>query len=128
MTVQDLIDQCSKNDPEAWARLWEIASSAALYPIRRLLQHHGIGLELADDVMQEFYVYLLERNMENLLAFRGEAMPQFRVYLRTLATHFTMNAMRKIMRIRRQEAKAARRTQIPPSPASRTHGRFRPRR
>jgi DNA-directed RNA polymerase specialized sigma24 family protein len=107
MRVRDLIDRCSKNNPEAWAQLWEVASSAALYPIRRLLQHHSIGLELADDVMQEFYVYLLERDMENLRAFRGEAMPQFRVYLRTLATHFTMNAMRKIMRIRRQEAQAA---------------------
>jgi DNA-directed RNA polymerase specialized sigma24 family protein len=107
MEVRDLIDRCSQNDPEAWAGLWEIVSSAALYPIRRLLQHQGIGLELADDVMQEFYMYLLQKDMEPLRAFVGESMPQFRVYLRTLAVHFTLNAMRKFMRVRRQDEKAA---------------------
>ena len=113
MRVRELIDGCCRNEPEAWANLWEIVSSAVLYPIRRLLQHQAIGLELADDVMQDFYLYMRERDLEHLRAFRGEAMPQFRVYLRTLAIHFTLNYMRKIKRERYQEAQALRDT-LPP--------------
>jgi hypothetical protein len=106
MRVRHLIDGCVRYDPEAWAQLWEIVSSAVLYPIRRLLQNHEIGLELADDVMQDFYLFLREKNLEHLRAFQSETMPQFRVYLRTLAIHFTLNSMRKMKRMQREEARA----------------------
>jgi DNA-directed RNA polymerase specialized sigma24 family protein len=108
MNVRELIDGCCGNDPTAWAALWEIVSSAALYPIRRLLQRQGLGLELADDVMQEFYLYIRQEDLKQLRSFRGQAMPQFRAFIRTLAVHFALNAMRKLKRIRRQEDEAAR--------------------
>jgi DNA-directed RNA polymerase specialized sigma24 family protein len=108
MTVRDLIDGCRGDDPEAWAMLWEVVSSAGLYPIRRLLQRQGLGLELADDVMQEFYFYIREGDLHHLRAFRGQAMPQFRAFIRTLAIHFALNTLRKMKRLRRQEAEAAR--------------------
>jgi DNA-directed RNA polymerase specialized sigma24 family protein len=76
-----------------------------LYPIRRLLQNHDFGLELADDVMQDFYLFLRANDLEHLRAFQAETMPQFRVYLRTLAIHFTLNSIRKIKRMRREEAR-----------------------
>jgi DNA-directed RNA polymerase specialized sigma24 family protein len=108
MHVRDLIDRCCNNDPEAWATLWEIVSSAALYPIRRLLHRQGLGLELADDVMQEFYLHIREDNLRHLRSFRGDAMPQFRAFIRTLAIHFALNTLRKVKRMQRLEDEVAR--------------------
>jgi DNA-directed RNA polymerase specialized sigma24 family protein len=107
MTVRDLVDGCRGNSPEAWAKLWEVVSSAAGYPIRRLLQQQGLDLELADDVMQEFYLHLRKNDLHHLRSFRGQTMAQFRPFIRTLAIHFALNTLRKIKRIQHLEEKAA---------------------
>src|SRR5262245_3059969 len=113
MEVRQLIDGCINNDAEAWALLWQVVSSAALCPIRRLLQRQHLSLELADDVMQEFYLYIRKDDLHHLRAFRGQAMAQFRAYTRTLAVHFALNMLRRMKRIQRQEDKAARAVALP---------------
>jgi DNA-directed RNA polymerase specialized sigma24 family protein len=113
MSVRELIEHCGRNEPEAWAELWEVVASAALFPIRRLLQRQGFGLELADDALQELYVYLREDDLQHLRAFRGDSIPQFRAYLRTLAIHFTLNLIRRIKRVQRLEAEALRSASLP---------------
>jgi DNA-directed RNA polymerase specialized sigma24 family protein len=108
MQVRHLIEGCCDNDSNAWATLWEVVSSAALFPIRRLLQRQSLDMEFADDVMQEFYLYIREDNLHHLRSFRGHSMAQFRAFIRTLAVHFALNTLRKIQRLRRKEDEAAR--------------------
>lgn len=108
MQVRELIDRCCKNDPEAWTELWGIVESAALYPVRRLLQNQRFAIDWAEDVMQDFYLFLQQEDFHHLRTFHGQSMSQFRVYLRTSAIHFTLNTTRKMKRLQRTETKAFR--------------------
>lgn len=106
--TQKLIEACVRNDPESWVKMWQMVESAGVYPVQRLLQNQGLGLELADDIAQEFYLWLRSNNFKYLREFQGQSFSQLRVYLRSGMVHFALNFRRKMTRMRRVEAEAQR--------------------
>jgi DNA-directed RNA polymerase specialized sigma24 family protein len=104
MTIQVLIERCARNEGRAWAELWLIVEGSALSPIRRLLARWHFDPSLVDDIMQELYRYLQADDQRRLRSFRGASEPEFRSYLRTLATRFGRDTVRKWDGHRRREA------------------------
>jgi hypothetical protein len=84
--------------------LWEIIEGAASIPIRRILRAHRLDPGLADDVLQELTVYLLERPSASLGRFRGSSEAQLRRFVWIIAARF---ASRLIARWQLQQAREA---------------------
>jgi DNA-directed RNA polymerase specialized sigma24 family protein len=108
MTIQELIECCARNEGRAWAELWLIVEGSALCPIRRLLARWHFDPSLEDDIMQELYRYLQADGQRRLRSFRGASEPELRSYLRTLATRFGRDTIRKWDGHRRREARTLR--------------------
>jgi DNA-directed RNA polymerase specialized sigma24 family protein len=104
MTTQQLIEGCYRNEGGAWAELWQIVESSSLGPIRRSLARWHFDVSLVDDIMQELYQYLQADELGRLRSFRGATKPELCSYLRTLATRFALQTVRKWDRNRRREA------------------------
>jgi hypothetical protein len=117
--VHELLSRCASHDDEGWTELWRIVESVSLPPIQRQLYAHGLDVSLADDVLQELYLYLQAGSLKRLRLFRGTCDPQFRAYLQTIVIRFTKRVLRRWCRARRREA-AALRDNARPSPGGPT--------
>ncbi|HZY84734.1 MAG TPA: hypothetical protein VFE78_07875 [Gemmataceae bacterium] len=106
--LAELITECAANDPDGWANMWRIIEGIALGPVRRLLRQYRFDGDLADDVLQELYLYLQVESARRLRLFRGTTVPQFQAYIRVTATRFGKKMIRRWERTRLREYWAAR--------------------
>lgn len=112
MNIPDLIARCAQNEVQAWRALCQLTESATLFPIRRMLTSRGFDLRLAEDVVQDLYLSLIEHALHPLLIFQGTSEPEFRVFLRTIAVRFALRTIKKWDASRRKE-RAARAKAVP---------------
>jgi hypothetical protein len=108
MGLADLIAGCAARDPDRWSKLWRLIEGIAWGPIQRLLRQHRFDKALADDLLQELYLYLQTESARRLRLFRGTTEPQFRAYIRVTATRFANKMILRWRRARYHESKAAR--------------------
>lgn len=108
LEIRDMIRRCSDGAPSAWQDLWEVVEGAAKGPIRSFLWSRQLDPTLCDDIAQDLFLYLSEETARRLGAFRGSSTPEFRLYVRVIALRFASRCVRRHLRTRRLEEKAAR--------------------
>lgn len=102
MNVRQMLERCADRDGVAWMKLWMFVEEAGLPPIRRLLETRSLDGALAEDVLQEFYLFLLQRDLGPLQTFSGTDPMQFHAFVRTVVVHFALNVLKKLQRQHRR--------------------------
>jgi hypothetical protein len=112
MQVREVMRRCLADDPEGWQELWLLVETAALTPIRAILERHGVDLRLAEDAIQELYFHLKDRDGRLMEAFAGTTEAELRGYLAALAKTFARDYVRALRRAQLREEKALKRTHV----------------
>ena len=87
-SVESLIRQCAEGEDAGWEELCEVIDHIASVPIRQFLRTSSETLEDADDLRQEFFLYLRRHSARRIRHFRGTSEVQLRSYLRVLVVRF----------------------------------------
>lgn len=92
--VHGLIERCCRMDCAAWTEVYELIEENNKRRIERRLRTVGIGMDLAEDVLQELYLYLRSDQGRHLVTFRGSSRSEFIHFLCGVARRFTENCVR----------------------------------
>ena len=103
--------------------LWDLVKDAAGVSIHRMLRSRGLDALLAEDLLQEFFIYLKAHDLRLLRGFQGTCEPQFRAFLRIAASRFALRTLRVWQRNQRREIAAW--TAAPPLRAGPTEEQIR---
>jgi hypothetical protein len=125
MGLAELIAECAANDRGGWSKMWRMIEGIAVGPVQQLLRQHRLGPELADDVLQELYLYLQVESARRLRLFRGTTEPEFRAYIRVTATRFARKVVRRWRQARCRESEAVRQSSRADRPGSPTDSQIR---
>lgn len=101
--VRELIDRSAAGDGDAWRALWNVIHGATSWQIRRLLAARGVDASEADDLIQEFYLYLSARSWARLQTFRGESEAELRQFARVIALRFARRCLLHRQRVAHRE-------------------------
>src|SRR5262249_2450344 len=102
MDVHSLINSSVRGAEGAWVELWDLVKDAAGVSIHRLLRSRGLDALLAEDLLQEFFIYLKAHDLRLLRGFQGTCEPQFRAFLRIAASRFALRTLRVWQRNQRR--------------------------
>jgi DNA-directed RNA polymerase specialized sigma24 family protein len=102
----ELLDRCEHKDPEAWPELWHLVEDLAAGPVLRLIRCWHLDASLADDVLQEFYIYLQAGDFRRLRVFRGTRQSAWKGFLHAIAMRFTLKMIRRWHRTHQEEMEA----------------------
>lgn len=94
---QTLIQQCLKQDKEAWDTFVRRFSAPVYDAVFRTLQryHYKDCKDAATDVHQDVFLHLLEDQGHALAIFQGRNGCQLKHYVRTIAVRLTVDFLRK---------------------------------
>lgn len=108
VNIRDIIDACGRDEAPAWGELWPLIETVALVPLSRLLHSWHLDPTLADDALQDFFLYLRAQNLRRLQRFDGNTEAEFQAFLRTMAVRFFLKRVRRWHHARQREAEAQR--------------------
>lgn len=92
--LRELIARCDGDDPDAWDELWRDLESVVAGALASFARERGIALDLAEDIHQDYFLFLREDPASHLGAFRGGTWEEFHAFIRVGVRRFAQNSVR----------------------------------
>jgi hypothetical protein len=92
--LRELITECDQGDAGAWEELWETLEIVVTQVVERFARRRGMDPSIAEDIRQDYFLFLREDTASHLVAFRGNTWEQFHAFISVSVRRFAQNHFR----------------------------------